>query len=527
MTTRTLRGLTRLAAALSLTTLLLGATAGGASAAYDPTDPGQKAEYDQALSLGTQAYVYGAPLLDTERVFQTNTSVTVCDTASNGPTNVFCPQRRLLDPANHTVVAPNYDTLYNSAWLDLRSDAIVIHVPDSGSRMNVVPLLTPYQENVATIGNGTSGLLAPGDYVVTGPTFDGKLPAGLPQIKSPFSRAWIIQRTYVNNNDPADFPKAWAVQDATRLVPLSKWLEQGLGYAPKAPKTPDTTVTTATIPGTQPGENPLAFFDALNVEMKRFRPTAADRPLIDQLAAVGIVPGGKAVTADSRLGDATLAGLRDAVAAGKAKVNTTLTQLFGSGFGAHNGYLVAPTGNYGTDYDFRAVVDQIGLGALPKNVAIYPIAQTDRTGAPLNGAGKRYVMHLNGPGNPLLPQLPMPADAFWSVTMYDTAGFLVPNAIDRYLINDRSDLHYNADGSLDIYIQKDAPSDPDQRRNWLPAPAAGFRMITRLYGPPAARIDGIIDGTGWKNGTVLPCTATGSTPAFGPSGITAPIACAN
>jgi hypothetical protein len=526
MTRKTSRALGRLATALAVSGALLGAGASSSLAAYDPANPAQKAQYDQALSLGTQGYVFGVALLDTERVFQTNTSVSRCDTAANGPVNTLCPQRELIDQANHTVVAPNYDTLYQSTWLDLRNQPIVIHVPDSGARMNVVPLLSPYQENFANIGNGTSGLSEPGDYTITGPGRHGKkIPAGTTEIESPYDRVWIIQRTYVNNSDPADYPRAWAIQDATTLTPANRFNHRSDPVA-HAPRHPDTTVNTATIPGTQPGENPLDFFDALNYAMKDFRPTAADEPLIDQLASVGIAPGGKPVTKNRKLSEATLAGLTASVAAGKAKVNTTLTQLFGSGFAAHNGYLVAPTGKYGTDYDFRAVVDQIGLGALPKNVAIYPIAQTDRTGAPLNGASKRYVVHLNGPSNPTMPQLPIPADAFWSVTMYDQAGFFVPNPINRYLMNDRSDLHYNADGSLDIYVQKDPPTDPVQAKNWLPAPPAGFRMIWRLYGTPAAEIGGIIDGTGWKAGTVLPCTADGSTPAFPPSGITAPIACA-
>jgi hypothetical protein len=527
MAQKTSPRLGRLLAALALAGALAGTTAGSALAAYDPADPAQKAQYDQALSLGTQGYVYGVPLLDTERVFQTQTSVDACDDASNGPVNRFCPQRHLIDPANHTVVAPNYDTLYSNAWLDLRRKPLVLHVPDAGPRMNVVPLLDPWQENFANVGNGTTGLLAPGDYTITGPKDHGKkIPAGTTEIRSPYDRVWIIQRTYVNNADPADFPRAWAIQDATTLTPADRWGKHK-PYVPDTPKHPDTTVDTATIPGTLPGENPLDFFNALNAEMEDFSPTAADQPLIDQLAAVGIAPGGKPVTKNQKLSDATLAGLSDAVAAGKAKVNTTLTQLFGAGFAAHNGYLVAPTGNYGTDYNFRAVVDQIGLGALPKNVALYPIAQTDRTGAPLDGANKRYVVHLNGPGNPTMPQLPIPADAFWSITMYDSAGFFVPNAIDRFLINDRSDLHYNADGSLDLYVQKDAPTDPDQRRNWLPAPAGNFRMIWRLYGTPADKIGGVIDGSGWKPGTVLPCTPSGSTPAFPASGITAPIACAS
>ena len=118
-------------------------------------------------------------------------------------------------------------------------------------------------------------------------------------------------------------------------------------------------------------------------------------------------------------------------------------------------------------------------------------------------------------------------DAFWSVTMYGDDRFFVENELDRYLINDRSDVTYNADGSLDIYVQPTKPTNPDHVSNWLPAPTSGgFRLVTRLYGPQADKIDGIVDGSGWKSGTILPCTPSGSTPAFPPGGIAAPIACA-
>src|SRR5262249_28159212 len=123
--------------------------AGVARASYDPTDPVQAAEYAQALELGTQAYVYGVPLLDMERTFQTHTSVNVPDERGNAPVNQFSYVRHLSDPLDRTVVNPNHDTLYSIAWLDLKAQPIVVHVPDSGSRFNVVPLLDPYQENFA------------------------------------------------------------------------------------------------------------------------------------------------------------------------------------------------------------------------------------------------------------------------------------------------------------------------------------------------------------------------------------------
>jgi hypothetical protein len=45
-------------------------------------------------------------------------------------------------------------------------------------------------------------------------------------------------------------------------------------------------------------------------------------------------------------------------------------------------------------------------------------------------------------------------DAFWSLIMGDAKNFYVPNQINRYSVGDRSGLVSNADGSVDIYIQR-------------------------------------------------------------------------
>ena len=64
------------------------------------------------------------------------------------------------------IVAPNADTLYSIAWLQLKPQPIVVHVPASAGRFNVVPIMTPYTENIANIGEDASGMLAPGNYVI-------------------------------------------------------------------------------------------------------------------------------------------------------------------------------------------------------------------------------------------------------------------------------------------------------------------------------------------------------------------------
>jgi hypothetical protein len=84
-----------------------------------------------------------------------------------------------------------------------------------------------------------------------------------------------------------------------------------------------------------------------------------------------------------------------------------------------------------------------------------------------------------------------PVDAFWSLTMYDAANFcLVENPVNRYSIGDRTPgVRYNADGSLDLYLQNASP-DAEQEANWLPTPAGAFLPILRMYQPHAAVLDG-------------------------------------
>src|SRR5438105_9402713 len=91
----------------------------------------------------------------------------------------------------------------------------------------------------------------------------------------------------------------------------------------------------------------------------------------------------------------------------------------------------------------------------------------------VDGAGRRlkgqheYVLHFP------VEQLP-PNDAFWSLAMTDVAGYMVPNAIARYGVGGRSGLVPNADGSIDINIQRAAPVGHES--NCLPAPARHYKL---------------------------------------------------
>jgi len=139
-------------------------------------------------------------------------------------------------------------------------------------------------------------------------------------------------------------------------------------------------------------------------------------------------------------------------------------------------------GVYGIYYLKRAAVAMVGLGANQPEDAIYPLNIGDADGKPLAGE-HNYVLHFSK------EELP-PVNAFWSVTMYDEAGFQVANPINRFAIGDRDELKYNADGSLDLYLQHESPGS-DKESNWLPSPATGTLGVTmRLYAPKPQALDG-------------------------------------
>jgi hypothetical protein len=436
-----------------------------------------QAEYERAYELGTEAYKYGLPAVSTHRTFRIMTSVDEPDGRGDGPVNRFSHVRKLSTPDADTIVAPNEDTLYSIAWLKLKRRPMVLHVPKVKNRYFVLPLMDPYTEDFKNLGSvkGTK----PGDYVITGPgQHRMKLPKGTKQVRSRYTRVWIIGRTQVRG--AGDVQRVREIQRRYSLTPLNRYRDGR--SEPKPPKNPDTTVDRVPMP------TRLAFLDNLGKQLERFPPPDADRPQLERLASAGIGPGLKPST-DPDLSADQRRGLIDAVTDGPDAVLADLRSAYLDGFLEHDGWLVSKTGRYGTEYKARATTAQVGLGALIPKEAIYPFAQVDGSGQPLSGANA-YALHLPAGEFP-------PAKAFWSLTMYDTAGFFVPNPIDRFAINDRTKLAYNPDGSLDIRIQADEPSGPTARQNWLPAPAGLFRLIMRIYEPRPKQIGGILDGSGW------------------------------
>lgn len=173
------------------------------------------------------------------------------------------------------------------------------------------------------------------------------------------------------------------------------------------------------------------------------------------------------------------------------KINPAVKQINGWGF-------TTKTGIYGTDYLMRALVTAIGLGANRPQDAVYPTSLKDANGSAYDGANK-YVIRFDKGETP-------PVEGFWSITMYNDQYFFVANPINRYSISLRQNLKANADGSIDLYVQKDSPG-ADKESNWLPAPDGKFILMLRMYWPNETD-PSILDGS-WTIPPVTKVTKVG------------------
>jgi hypothetical protein len=421
----------------------------------------------QARQVATDAYVYGIPLMEFLRTAKEQTSVARPDAESDAPLNRFGSARRLATPSNHVIVQPNNDTLYTMAHVDLSGGPLVLHVPAAARhRYYSFEFMDPYTNVFAYIGTRTTGD-GPGTFLVTGPSFHGAVPREMRRIRSPYARAWIVGRTLVLG--PYDLAAAHRVQNGYRLLPLSQYLRHGLNWMPPPPR----RVIRKPLKLNEP--RGLAFFDALGTALAQNRPPARDATILRELRTVGVGPG--LHPSREHLSTTVLTALQTAADQGPSYVESLRTKVATKSVAATSGWFVPPpdTGDYGTNYSWRAVVALAGLAANRPAEAMYIVGATDSKLAFLNGAD-RYVVRFPG------GQLP-PARYFWSLTMYNQSFYLVPNPLHRYEIGNRTPgLKYDHDGALDIYIQHAPPAG--HRSNWLPAPATGnFEVTLRLYGP--------------------------------------------
>ena len=426
----------------------------------------------EARELAREAWLFGLPLVMFEKQVDYSTHVTRPEEA-RAPINQFAQFRSFVDASNRAIVGFNVDNLYSLAWIDLSAEPLVLSVPAMGDRYWIMQIVDAWNGVPGAPGSRTHSGSEPHLFLIAGPDWDGVAPEGMEVLRSPTNLGGVGGRTYCAG--PDDYAAVNALQDQYTLTPLSAW---GKPYEPPSDVPPTEGADGTTLVNEQVmALSAELFFDNLNRLMLTNPPYAADAPMLEKLRPLGIAPG--APFSMVSWSPEVRAAIEEGVMAGKAALAEEAKKL---GKMVNFWGLTYDMGRYGTRYAYRAAWTFVGIGGNLIEDAFYPLTLLDSDGNQLTG---EHVYALTfGKG-----EWP-PADAFWSLTMYDIEGYLVDNPLNRYAIGDRSGMAPNPDGSLTIYIQGESPGK-DKEANWLPAPTTGsFKVALRLYVPRESVLDG-------------------------------------
>lgn len=445
----------------------------------------------QTIATATEAFVYGLPLVLVGLTKEQNTNyATPC--GDGAPVNQICNKSSFPDYKDTQVVRPNCDTYYSLSFLDLTDEPMVLTIPPTGNygdpnyNYYMMPLLDAYTNIIAGSPGTRTGETNGGNYIIAGE--QQTVPAEYQNndeftiLRSPTPLVWMLGRFQVN--DPAtDGQTVLALQDQLELMPLSAW---GTTYDP-----PQGTVRFMTegSPNDVVLNMSIAdYFARLNDLLAKNPPPAADDEAMAQFATIGIGPNATTPFAAMEFSSAAIAAMNNIP---KDTLNT-LEKLSNVSTDEWNG-LISPTiADYGTNYRQRAMVAYLGLGANPNADAVYYKGLIDSNGEQLNGSNCYCMTFPKGALPPCNP------GAFWSLTLYNEAGYLADTPIPALGHNPAAAFHYEGDGSLKIYLQADAPTDTNYTNNWLPTLSGQiFNLMVRIYWPEDAAQETAANG-GWQ-----------------------------
>ena len=204
----------------------------GASTAPPATAQSTSAEEAQVIAQEAYIYLYPLILMDLTRKQLTNLDPKV--NQFGGPANAFTHVRAFPTAEMRTVVRPNFDTLYSSAWLDLTVGPVIVSTADTGGRFFMLPMLDMWTDVFAVPGKRTNGTGA-AHFAIVPPGWNGTLPQGLESIDAPTPYVWIIGRTQTNG--VRDYEAVHKVQDGYKITLLADW-----GKTPRTIETKDRPV---------------------------------------------------------------------------------------------------------------------------------------------------------------------------------------------------------------------------------------------------------------------------------------------
>lgn len=424
----------------------------------------QAAELD-AYVLGVQAVVWGMQWVKGAQAMHTSSAPLPAGTArspvdpqAHGINVWGHAQARLTDEIRLMETA-NTETLYSTAFVDLADGPVVVVHPDLGDRYFRTSLWELHGD-AHTISQKHDGGHPP-PYALLPLHWDGDLPGGVRSIRVRSRYVVIVPHIAVYGDDDVD--NVIALQHGFELIALRDWGSTDQPMQPGPPMRPLHRAGTNTPPE-------LLYFEELCETLKDLTIRPDEAAFARQLERIGIT------LADGfqfdRLGPAIVAGL-------------TRAPLDAQSLIEHKARALAPVQPGGTwqvsldltnldDWLFRAAVGWKHVWGDLASELLFPLARLDADGEALIG-GNRYVLRF--------PPGEAPPARYWRITMYDLAGFLIGNPIDRFGIGNMAEkLQPDADGGLTVLIQHESPG-AGRQVNWLPAPAEGFFLMMRMYQP--------------------------------------------
>ena len=385
-----------------------------------------------------------------------------------GGVNRIAHRRTLSDAASRGVTTPNNDTLYSSAWLDLSGGPLELTVPKIANRYWSIQFMDAYTSTAELIGSRNAG---EGDLRLWVAHADEPTPApaGMRVLRLPTRDVWMLVRILVEDADDARL--VHKLQDAILLRAVKPDGGATVSASLPAPKAPIGSPTD--------GAN---YLNIVNHMLAR-NPAPASNDVIASWQKTGVQPGTSATEAQANTWSTALPNLTQGLRRGLTAAGRVVQQWQypPDGLGTYEG-------TSSQAYRLRAATALGGLGALPPEEAIYLSAVSDEQDRALTGQSRYRVK---------IPSGGIPAKAFWSLSMYQVEAdgrlFFTDNPARRYAVSERTaGLQKNADGSIDITVQTDAPTTPAEKANWLPAPSGPFRMVLRAYLPSPELMQGTV-----------------------------------
>ncbi|WP_221630179.1 DUF1214 domain-containing protein [Synechococcus sp. BSA11S] len=386
------------------------------------------------------------------------------------------------DLADHTVQAiarPNNDTLYTIAMIDVTEEPVVLKMPAFDSTY-VSLMVTAYDHYVnIPLSTARGDFQKPSTilfYSQRTPGYAGTPVQGVDkvlEVSGDFVSA--VLRVMPHAAEPDRLEGNRAAMRSVDLVRLSTFL----GKETERGKRLSLREDAARFPNFG---NDFEIFEDRFLEVMQFvvnhttfnPKNDLDTALLTILKPLGVEPG-KAYDPDTvaEIDGAALRRTAERFAAESlARMNdeeflfANLTKTF------------QPKGQMSAE--LLAIQSVIGPIGQPAQEALYP---------PVNTTDGKGMNALNDYEIVMAPQEMPPAEAFWSVTLYDTDnGFFIPNDRMKYSVGENAGYRLDEDGGIRIVIAAEQP-DGLPEENWLPIERAdvGLNVIMRLYNPDLQR----------------------------------------